>query len=150
MTREVEEEAKKVLDKLIDWVRAQGQSQQQASGSWKWITGLLVTAVALFSIGIMYWRAHKQGKEIAELKHERDLAAQRARIAKFEEKAAKATVWRDTIRRRALKAVAQVKSLDAEIKELENVNSETKKTIDDLKNWRDVDRYESRSGNSPR
>jgi YesN/AraC family two-component response regulator len=129
------------LDKITGWVKHQGEKQQKRKVPWNWVTGLIVGAVALLAVGFMYWRSWKQGRELAKLKHERDVTEQEKAQAKVSEAMA-------VNQRRALKHKMEaerlkiyIETINEDLGKITNETTETNKKIDSLKNWRDVDRY---------
>ncbi len=132
---------KVMLNQLESWVKSQGEKQQKRGKSWSWVSGLLVAAIAMLAIGFAYFRAWKQGRELAKLKHEKDVAKQELEVKKVtdlvtEREKTQAKKW-VVIREAEDKIVA----IDAALKVLDEKKAETHATIDAMRNWDDVDRY---------
>lgn len=134
-------DAKKTLDKLTGWVKGQGEKQQKRKAPWAWVTTLVVGAVALFAVGFMYWRSWKQGRELAKLKHKRDVAEQEKKRTSVSEAIAVTDKKIRTHSLEAERAKKRVDELDKDLGKITNESNETREKIDALKNWRDVDRY---------
>jgi septal ring factor EnvC (AmiA/AmiB activator) len=134
-------DAKKLGNKLTEWVKGQGGKQQKRGKPWSWIAGLVVAAIAMLTIGIMYWRAWRQGKELAKLKHERDVAEQNKARAEVEDRVARNEEEAKKLLEEAAAADKRAAAIDAKLKEAADAKTKTDEDIDALKNWRDVDRY---------
>jgi hypothetical protein len=137
--------AKTIVDKLSGWIKGQGDKQSKRKSPWKWVTGLLVGAVALFTIGFMYWRAWKQGRELAKLKHQRDVADEEKKQAKITEAMAANDAKASLHSLEAKKAELKVEKIDMELRNIEHDKRITNSEIGNLKNWRDIDGYLSDS-----
>ena len=129
---------KELLDKIVNWLKDKKNSD---SGVWGWVSGLLVTAVSMIVLGILYWKAYKQGQKLAKLLHERDVAEQEVvrneLIAVVENNEAK-------IAERSKKIDAiynDIKVIDLRLGELENAKQTTTARIASLKGWDDIDSY---------
>lgn len=139
-------DVKGILDKLVDWTKGQGEKQSKRSNPWGWVTGLLVSAVALFTAGFLAWRARKQGKELAKLKHEKDVAEQKKITSEASSKTIKNQVKAATLRADAVEAIEKIKELDKQIEEIEARRTKHEKQIDAVKNWDDVARLRTSEG----
>lgn len=129
------------LDKITGWVKGQGEKQQDRKAPWNWITGLIVGVVALVAVGLMYWRSWKQGRELAKLKHERDVNEQERERAEVTKAMAINQKKIHTHSIEVQKAKNRIREIDEFIDEEEDKKAETCEKINALKNWRDLDRY---------
>ena len=132
---------KAMMTQLESWVKSQGEKQPKRSKSWSWISGLLIAAIAMLAMGFAYFRAWKQGRELAKLKHEKDVAKQELERKKVsdlvtEREKAQAAKW-VTIR----EAEDKVTAIDVALKVLDEKKVRTHETIKALRDWDDVDRY---------
>ena len=143
------EKAQDTLSKVTEWVSNQGKAQTERSSPASWVMGLLVAAVAMIGLGIAYWRARKQGKEIAKLKHEKDVAARDKEQADLAHKITKSSVRAAKLRAKGRRAEITIEEVDRKLKEIEENATSTRSQIDALKNWDDVDRYLSSRDNGP-
>lgn len=68
---------KNILTSIKDWFVAKGESKNTSNSStYKWLISLFVGALSLIGLAYAAWVQYKQGKELAKLKHEKDLAEQ--------------------------------------------------------------------------
>ena len=134
-------DAKGTLDKLTSWVKGQGEKQQNRKAPWAWVTTLIVGAVALLAVGFMYYRSWKQGRELAKLKHERDVREEEAVQAKVAEGMAVTDRQIAEHKVEVRRTESRLERLDQELEKITNEATATRFVIDALKNWDDVDRY---------
>lgn len=132
---------KPALDKLSDLVKNQGEKQQDRSGLVKLLAGIGIGLLAIGTIAFLYYRLWKQSRELAKLRHERDLAAERINQAKLKKEVEGINKSIKVIDLATDKAQKELKKLDDELLKTEIKTNETKKTIDDISNWRDLDNY---------
>jgi len=139
---------KGTLDSVNKWVKDQGKKQESRSTPMAWVTSLIVGAVALLAVGFMYWRSWKQGRELAKLKHEKDVAVQGEIRAKaqsaLDENNKAAAVHSLSVQ----KSKQLVEKLEGDLKAIEARKVKTDAEINALKSWDDVDRY-LESGDDP-
>ena len=141
-------DAKKLVDKLTVWVKGQGGKQQERRAPWSWVAGLAVAAVAMLAVGFMYWRAWRQGKELAKLKHERDVTKQTAARAELADRVTIREEEANKLLEEVVEADRRIVEIDRNLRETADAKTRTDEDIDALKNWRDVDRYLSGDGDS--
>jgi septal ring factor EnvC (AmiA/AmiB activator) len=138
---DTEKELRSTLDKIAGWVRGQGQKQPQRSAAGGWVTGLVVAAIAMLVVGALYFRAWRQGRKLAKLLHEKDVAEQEVARKKAADRV-------KLNNEEAMKLEAEIEAtekdiavLDSELNAASARKTRTDETIDALRNWRDVDRY---------
>ncbi len=134
----------KYKGKLLNWVKGQGSKQKERSGPWKLISGLFVSAIAMAGLAFMYYRSWRQGKEIAKLKHERDVANQKKRSAALEFKVTTNKLKEAALRKKRLEASQREKKLNKVLKGLEKNETKNRNEIANLQNWRDIDSFLSK------
>lgn len=130
-----------MLQKIVDWVDSQGKKQPERNRVWRWVLGLGIGAIVLFFLTYMAWRAYKQGRELAKLKHERDVNVQRQIKA---EKDALLEANTEKIDKHAETLVHlrnENKQIDAAIQAIEEEYLSTKERINALQTWDDIDKY---------
>jgi hypothetical protein len=132
---------KRLLDELASWVKNQGGQQKDRSAPWSWVTGLLIAAIAMLVIGFFYWRAWRQGKKIAKLLHEKDVAKEKALQADVDAKIGRTNLEAAKRRRAASKAWLEAQRLEEELNKARKAETRTTEEISALKNWRDIDRH---------
>ena len=126
---------------LRDWIKNQGKANSNRDGLWKWLSGLMVSAIAMLTIGMMYWRARKQGKQLAKLLHERDLAEEIVNRGKVLDFVSRNEIEAEKRRATTKEAKIVIDEIDKTIMEIKNNATKTKTDIQNLKNWRDFDNF---------
>ena len=139
-------EVKGIIDKVSGWVQGQGPKQEKRGKAWSSITGLVIGAIALFTVAYISWRAHRQGKKLAKLQHERDVAEQRKITNEVSARVMKNAARAATLRKQAEESKAKIEELDKEIAEIEARRTRNKNEIDAVKNWDDVARLRAGGG----
>lgn len=132
---------KTTLDNLTDMVKDQGNKQQDRTGFTKIIIGVGVSLLAVATIAFLYYRLWKQSKELAKLRHDRDLAIEQVNQAKLKKELRSQEKVIKVIDLATEKAQKEVKNIDEELAKAQTKNNETLKTIDDIRDWNSVDRY---------
>lgn len=131
----------KIKNTLVGLVSEQSEKQEDRRGSWGWITGLAVTVVAIIGAAFVAYRSWKQGKELAKLKHEKDVAEaekHRGEVASMVTSSeVRAAVWR----KKGSEAEERLKKIDENLKGLEKDATRTQQELEALKNWRDLDQW---------
>lgn len=129
------------VEKIANWAKSQGEKQEDRSSPWAWVVGLVVAAIAAVAIGYAGYKQRKKGKELAKLKHEKDVAEK----LKEERKIIDATTSSATLGAKMRKDIEilddKLSSLNEEIKAVEDEQETTNETINKLSNWRDVDKF---------
>lgn len=136
------ETLKKYLTKLKDWLTAKGESKNSSSSSiYKWVLGIVVGAISLLGLAYAAYVQYKQGKELAKLKHEKDLAAEK--LKQDELKAKIATHELDIVE--SLKNIAdskqELKDLEEKLKKAEEDNKRISDEINAIDNWAAADEF---------
>lgn len=133
--------SKSVVERVVDWANSQGGEQKSRSRPWRWVVGLGIGAVVLFFIAFLTWRAFRQGRELAKLKHERDVGEQN-KIRAEKEMLLEANE-RDISKYNAKvwELRGEIKRIDDGIEAVEEENRRAKESIDALQTWDDVDKW---------
>lgn len=127
------------MDKLLETIGAL-QEKQKAGGGGA-ITTLILVVLVLVAVAAMSYLAWKQSKELAELRHERDVAkedahqeAVRASVAALEED-------KQQHLDAANAAMDRVDATRASIIDLAEQHARNVAIISKLKTWDDIDEY---------
>lgn len=129
------------LEKISNWATGQGAKQGERSRPWAWVTGLVVAAVAAIALGVAHWRQRKIGKELAKLKHEKDLE-QRTKENLVAIEAVNITSTLSARLRKEIVAIeVKIAGIDAMLDDVEKEREIKNDQIEKLSNWRDVDRF---------
>jgi septal ring factor EnvC (AmiA/AmiB activator) len=129
------------VEKLATWVKSQGYLQKERAGTRGWLVGLGIATVAFLGIAALLWRQRMAGAALAKLQHERDVAAQEAKRAEAQVHIRENERKIEELQAKANDARARIVDIDAKITQVDHQRSKAIDDIDDLKNWRDVDRY---------
>jgi len=143
----MDNETKKTLDKVVDWIKSNKETHGGSKSPWSLVVGLMTAAVALLATGFMYYRAWKQGKVIAKLKHEKDLAEQVKLTGEVARQVSKNKVQAAILRKKGKLAEEKIKELDTQLKELDDVRTKTTNDIKAINSWSDVDSFLSKRKN---
>jgi len=144
------------LTQITKWITSQGPKQETRSMPWAWVAGLAIAAVAAITVSIAYWKQRKIGKELAKLKHERDVRLRIKEDLDTITRTIRSATKAALLRKEAAKNILEITKFDALITQSEELAIRKQNEIDNLKNWRDVDRFlseprdDSSSGTSDR
>ena len=131
----------KALSGVTGWLYKQRTEKQPArSRSWRWLPGMLIAGVAFIAAAVLAYKAWRRDKEIARLKHARDVNKQEELI-KVE--AMKVTAYQKRafeLQREAQAARFRINAIDSQLEEVQREYNEQSAKIQAIKNWRDVDR----------
>jgi len=114
---------------------------EKKKGKKGWIAGLVGATLALIAIAVLYWRLRASGKELAKLRHERDVARERAVQAKTDMMVAENTSQVAEALARAEAASEEVAVIRHHIQETVEAQRTAHALIDSLKSWEDIERY---------
>jgi uncharacterized membrane protein YebE (DUF533 family) len=129
------------LDQLIGWVKTQGTQQKDRSGISGWLVGGAVTVAALGCIAWLYYRNWQQSKQLAQLEYDRDVHEQESKRAVVQKALAANEEDASKHRQAIVAAEIEIATIDAAAKLVDDARAKTLDEIDNIKNWRDVDRY---------
>ena len=116
-------DTKDMVDTLLGvFKQLKGEKGDKKRG---WIFGVLAAGVAALIIGLLSWRAHKTGKKLAKLQHEKDVAEEKKEQAKAQDEIDKID--------------EKIKVIDESLQEAKETYNQAKETIDEIKTWDDFD-----------
>jgi peptidoglycan hydrolase CwlO-like protein len=128
-----------LVNKLLDVFRALKKDENGKRRKGVFIG--LALSVAMIIIGLLSFRAWKNGKKMAKLLHEKAVAEEKeiqasadALIADSEEKKKAAAAQAEAIRQKILK-------INEALQETESVYEQSKETIKEIKTWEEFDRF---------
>lgn len=127
--------------KSVKWLFDLGKKKSKQSAPWKWITTLLGFAVMLFFIGWTSYRSHKKARELAKLKHEKDVAKEEKNQIKLNKIIDKNQNNIDDNNKKLKDINIEIENIETE---LNNVTKEfliEEEKINAIENWKDLDRY---------
>jgi len=133
-----EDAEKKALDQLGSWVKSQGKKTTGAKG---WLWGLLVGAIALATVAFFYYRAWQRGKELAKLKHARDVQQQEQQRENIDMQLAADEAQKKRLLGQAELREKAISAINDEIQAVQARKERDAKDIDAIRSWRDFDRH---------
>jgi len=137
------------VHKLVGWLQGQGKEQKDRTGIQGWMIGVGLAALALFGFAALYIKQYLAGMERAKLEHERDVQIEEAKRTKIAAQIIANEANAAELHKKADEARARVDAIDVKLKDADTKVARTINAIDDLKNWRDVDRYINGSNSPP-
>lgn len=108
------------------------------------ISSVFAGVIAVVIIGILSFRAWKQGKKIAKLQHEKDVNDELAIQKEKEVVLAKNEQDRIASQNEVFRLKEKLKEVDSNISEAKDTYEKAKETIHEIKTW---DEYDKRFGN---
>lgn len=141
------DQAVKVAGLLGDWIKNQAPKQESRSAPMQWVAGTVVSLAALIVVAVLYWKAYKQGQEIAKLKHERDVQVANEEYQRTKSAVAQTDIEAALAKKRANEALSEAIEITKKIEELNHAKSQVEAEITAVSNWRDLDAYLARKGN---
>ncbi len=134
---------------VVVWVEKQGVAQTQRNVLWRWIAWIGIAAVALGGVIVLYYKMWSKSRELAKLKHERDIAAENQIKAGVDAKVADELKGFREARADAAQATEDIRKLEEKINGAEIERLKLEGDIDALRSWDDVDRYLARKPEDP-
>jgi len=117
------------------------KEKKQDGGTFKWVYGLVAIVLVVVAVAGLSWYINKRGRELAKLKHEKDVRLEEAKQATAAAKALKIKKQKDAKLAEAKKARAEAAKLRKEMKVLDKQNEEAHNIINALKDWDDVEKF---------
>lgn len=146
LSKETLEAIKKAVS---GWVVGQKGKQKKRGVPWKWIAGFgvaIVSLIALAGLSFILWR---KGREIAKLKHERDITKQNEKRAIAQAQIEENNKKIDKLRAKASDLNVRISEIDIKLEEVKKSATIAEEKIHALKNWEDVDRLLSGDSDPP-
>lgn len=116
-------------------------TSKESTGPKKWVLALVGVALSGLLIASLYFILRRKGKELAKLKHDRDLAAAKAESLELAAKTSKNTAIASKLLDNADRLRQEIQGLHEQMDVLESERKETHEKIDALRTWDDLDRY---------
>lgn len=107
----------------------------------KGLLSILCVIVSIVAIVILFVKLQKKSKELAALKHERDVAKENEERLVITAKVLKNSSMRKELLDKAEEVANEVKILEAQINDIEVAYADTRAKIEALQTWEDVESY---------
>jgi len=132
-------ELSKKLDGILGAIQAKKEESQKSGTSWSWVTAAIASILAFIGLAFAAYDAWKKGREIAQLKHEKDLAEEAKQKAIIEEK-----LTQDQIRQKSHQFLisnleSKIATLNTAIGNAEIQRKDIHNKIDKVTSWADFD-----------
>ena len=106
-----------------------------------WIFGLIAAILSIVAVAVVYYQLWRRGKEVAKLKHERDLLREKEQQHVVDSQIATNTMLRIEAMQAAQRAQEEQAVITEQIDSLREEAVEQRSIIDSLTTWEDVDKY---------
>ncbi len=117
---------------------AKESSEKKKSGNASWITGLVMFFVALLGVFIFALISWKNSRELARLRHEKNVAKVKADNAVFDAAAAKNVEEVVELQGKLKEHLKEMTELSTKELEIKNTHMRNKKAIGEISNWDDI------------
>ena len=139
---------KKVTDELkglAGWV--QGKKAEavptaaKAGSPWGWVVGLVVSAVVFLVLAFVGFALWRKGRELAKLKHEKDVAEEKKKQAEVDQAADKLMVRKAALGKEIEELTDEIETAQKAISLIESDREKLHEKINKITNWDDLDVY---------
>ena len=134
-------ELDKVIEVVGEAVKDKTPKEEKKVSPWGWVSGLVVAAIGMLLLAGLSWWLNRKGRELAKLKHERDVLKARAHIDQVNANLATNNDEASRLVVRSAKASIKAGIIDEQVKEVERAAKAVKDKIDAIENWDGVDRF---------
>lgn len=153
-----EQKIEEALQGILGWIQKQKDATKEAppqcttpsasqpvpartpESPWNWVVGLVVAAVVFIGLSILSWYLWSKGKELAKLRHEKDVAEMAKHQAEVQAELTVLEEKRISLEVEAKIQEGRVETLRMAIQRAEAERQATHAKIDTLTSWDDVDR----------
>lgn len=132
-----------LFEKAKETILSQNEKEKESKNT-GWVAPVVVGVLVLLMAAFFGFFAWRKGRELAKLKHEKDVADEEALQAAADARLAQDQAERDEAAQRLTDAAQRVQELEERIAESKEKYEETRKQLDRITNWDDVDQYLSR------
>lgn len=129
-----------ILDKLIEWVQEK-HVDHAINDTGNTITKVLLGLVAIVAAAFLYYRAWKQGKELAKLQHEKDVLEEKSIQKVTKDKIDQSLEAISKLKQLEISNLNKISIVDLQLKKLDEERTKTKNEIESLETWSDINRY---------
>lgn len=133
-----------VVEDALNAVRRRQMTQSTTKG---WIFAIIAVILSTVAIAVLYWKLRARGRELARLKHERDLEKEYEIQARVDAEVAESIAQAEDALERAEESAHRVEDLEDQITEVHEQRVRTLSVINALDTWEDVERYLSGTSN---
>lgn len=132
-------EIKQKLDGILGIVQKKKEESRAAGTSWGWVTAALAAVLAFIGLAFAAYDAWKKGREIAKLKHEKDLAEETKQKVIAEEKITKEYTKQKSQQILISSLETKIAAINTKIGNAEQQRQNIHSKIDQVTSWADFD-----------
>ena len=135
----------KLITHWLDWVQQQKQAVANPENSktvakpWSWFIGLVITTVITIGLAVFSAIMWKKGRQIAQLKHEKDVYREELREKAFDKTYNTLNDRKDALREEVKRIENVVALIDGDIDILEAKRKDLHEKIDAITSWDDLE-----------
>lgn len=129
----------KKLDGILGAIQAKKEESQKNGTSWSWVTATIAAILAFIGLAFASYDAWKKGREIAKLKHEKDVAEEAKQRAEIEVKLTTETERQKVQQLLIANITKTIVNLKIDIEKAEKERQDIHNKIDKVTNWDDLD-----------
>lgn len=131
----------KITNTLLELMRSLRTGEDDKKRKGGWIAGGVLAAVAMLVIGLLMWKAKRNGKKLAKLLHEKAVAEEKELQASADMILEASEEKKDAAETEALRLRDKIAALDEKILRAHEDRIEATATIAEIKSWDEVDDY---------
>ena len=128
--------SKLLADKAVAWFKNRGSDKKTG-----WFTKVVMGLVVFAFVAYLAYKGNSKGKELAKLKHERDLAKEEEKQAKLDWELGELDSDIEEKLRKLQDAQEKLATLEGAIVSLGEAAEFERIKIEAIENWDDMDRY---------
>jgi len=110
------------------------------SSPWNWVVGLIIAAVVFSGLAFLAWYLWSKGKELAKLRHEKEVAEEAKHQAEVQSKLTVLEDKRQALELEAHQAEGKIETLRMAIQRAEAERQAAHARLDTITSWDDVDK----------
>lgn len=135
------EKLKEVLKSISNWFKTTGESKAASKSSvYKWLLTIFVGAISLLGLAYAWYVQWKQGKELAKLRHEKDVVAEEVFHKELEKLDKEASGKAHDLDQEIILLTIKEDTIKANITKAENDHKTIKDQIENIRDWASADR----------
>lgn len=131
-----------LADKAVSWFKGKGTSKSTNSDEKSgWVTKAVMFIVVLAFVAYLAYGANRRAKELAKVKHERDVSKEDLHRAQVDWELSDIDADIEESMENLHTAIQHSLTLDAELESIEEEHEFEQAKIGAIENWDDMDRY---------
>jgi len=150
--KELEKDTKKTINKVVDsllgWVEGKKASaadptvpKTSLSKPWGWIVGLIIAVIVFIGLALLAWYLWSKGRELAKLKHERDLNIEKKKQLEVDAQIETEEAKVKEVQKELEELDKKIKTSENKILEIEAARKCAKERINEISSWDDLEKY---------